>query len=64
MMPLLDRAYKNTKECLKTFIDISKELGKFILNTLIAIIIYGTLPIWILPYLIIKKKKVIQNDRY
>ena len=62
-MKTLDYAYGTAKEFCEEFVEMAMELGKFILHTLLAILIYGTIPLWIIPYLIIKKRKDELNDR-
>ena len=62
-MKTLDYAYETAKEFYEEFVEMAMELGKFILNILLAILIYGTIPLWVIPYLIIKKRKDELNDR-
>lgn len=62
-MKTLDCAYETAKEFYEEFVEMAMELGKFILNILLTILIYGTIPLWVIPYLIIKKRKDELNDR-
>lgn len=62
-MNAFDYACENVKEICEETVEMAMELGKFVLSILFAILIYGTIPLWIFPYLIIKnRKKVKQND--
>lgn len=56
-MTLLDYVYENVKDSANNVLDMVDSLGEFVLNVLIGIVVYGTLPLWLIPYLIIKKRK-------
>ena len=56
-MTLLDYVYENVKDSANNFLDMVETLGEFVAEWVIAIIVYGTLPLWLIPYLIIKKRK-------
>lgn len=60
---LLDKAYNRTTDFLSDVGDVCFGIATDIGAVIFAIVIYGTLPIWIVPYKIVKTNKERQvND--
>lgn len=56
-MTVFDYAYENVKEFAEDATETLIEFVSFIANVLLCIIVYGTFPIWVVPYLIWKRKE-------
>ena len=54
---LLDEAYNRAKDCLEPLNEVLSEVAETMAALIFAIFIYGTLPIWVIPYKIAKKRK-------
>ena len=59
---LLDKAYNRATDFLSDVSDVCFEIVTDIGAVIFAIVIYGTLPIWIIPYKIVKTNKERRSD--